>query len=58
MNHDLPDTLLDHAALAGRTVFVRRGPRWETYIVRPQGGLRAVRPNPPEAPHWRIPRAS
>jgi hypothetical protein len=34
-----PDTLLDHPALAGRTVYVRRGVRWEAYLVRLEGGL-------------------
>lgn len=38
MPRDLPDTILDHPALAGHTIYVRRGPRWETYVVR-DGGL-------------------
>lgn len=58
MANDLPDTLLDHAALAGRTVFVRRGPRWETFIVRPGGGLSPEQGGVPEVHHWRIQRAS
>jgi len=58
MPNDMPDTLLDHAALAGRTIYVRRGPRWETYIVRPEGGLSPRRGISPELHHWRIPRAS
>lgn len=58
MSHESPETLLDHSTLAGRTVFVRRGPRWETYIVRPEGGLSPRRAGIPEVHHWRIPRAS
>lgn len=57
MTNELPTTMLDHAALAGRTVFVRRGPRWETYIVRPEGGLIPGQAGVPEVHHWRIQRA-
>ncbi len=34
-----PDTLLDHPALAGHTVFVRRGGDWQRFVVRQAGGL-------------------
>ena len=33
------DTLLDHPALAGHTVFVRRGGDWQRFVVRQAGGL-------------------
>jgi hypothetical protein len=58
MTNDIPDTLLDHAALAGRTVHVRRGPRWETYVVRPEGGLSPTRGVIPEVHGWRSPRGN
>jgi hypothetical protein len=54
MPSDLPDTLLDHPALAGHTIYVRRGPRWETYVVR-DGGLapQACVGSPAPAASWR-----
>jgi hypothetical protein len=58
MTHDSTDTLLDHSALAGRTVYVRRGPRWETYVVRAGGGLRPGQSGVPQVHHWRLSTAS
>lgn len=55
MTSTSPDTILDHPALAGRTVYVRRGPRWETFVVRRDGGLAPeTRPGPQlSASSWR-----
>jgi hypothetical protein len=54
MISDAPDTLLDHPALAGQTVYLRRGPRWETFVVRAGGGLTpAPRPADPVPTSWR-----
>jgi len=54
MTSDPLATLLDHPALAGQTVYLRRGPRWETFVVRAGGGL-VPAPQPAEPPptSWR-----
>ena len=48
-SHHQHDTLLDHPALAGHTVFVRRGGDWQHFIVRQAGGLVPLPPHPTPA---------
>ncbi len=50
-----PETLLDHPALAGHTVYVHRGAEWERWIVRREGGLEPRPAARPQALHWRTP---
>ena len=52
----MPETLLDHPALAGRTVLVRRGPAWESFIVRREGGLHSIALPDGQPPRlgWRV----
>jgi hypothetical protein len=52
----MPETLLDHPALAGRTVFVRRGPAWESFTVRRGGGLSPIAGPAGQPPRhgWRV----
>ena len=50
-----PDTLLDHPALAGHTVYVRRGAEWERWIVRGEGGMEPRPAARPQTLNWRTP---
>lgn len=40
----MPDTILAHPALAGRTLLVRHGTRWAARLIDPQGDLGKAEP--------------
>ncbi|MFN8653803.1 MAG: hypothetical protein U0133_17990 [Gemmatimonadales bacterium] len=51
----MPDTILAHPALAGRTLLVRRGARWATQEIQAGGTLGDPRPveTDPDQHAWR-----
>jgi len=54
-----PDTILAHPALSGRTIHVRRGRGWETYLIQSEGALgRHPEPVRPDFDSWRTSTAA